>query len=406
MTWFRGLEGARAWLAWAVVAEHIVGLTALATHHPAAIHLLRAGDAAVGVFIVISGFVITHLIVEKREPYPVYLARRFLRIYPVYLACLALGLVSTLLLGHVMARKPWGGAIPYTPIMAHAHASLAGRGLLLHLAAHLTLLHGMIPDSRLFQAQLALLTPAWSLSLEWQFYLVAPLLVWALRRQDTTLLATGLALAGYLATRKGLCGSFLMPSLLPASTLPFALGIATRLALPGMARRRTFPLPVVVLLAVGLHCVAPGQTYVAIWALLVLYMTTDQTMTTQGDDAVGRMSMRVLHGALDSDAARWLGRRSYCVYLLHFPVLQLLLCVAGAWLHLGYRPTLVLLSALAPPLVLAGADLLHRHVELPGIALGRRGMDRGPAAGRVAAASGVLPFSRRSGSPARTAPAG
>ena len=36
------------------------------------------------VFVIISGFVITHVIVERPEPYLGYLTRRFMRIFPLF----------------------------------------------------------------------------------------------------------------------------------------------------------------------------------------------------------------------------------------------------------------------------------------------------------------------------------
>ena len=45
---------------------------------------------AVMIFVILSGFVITHLVVEKHEPYGPYLGRRALRIFPIYLFALLL----------------------------------------------------------------------------------------------------------------------------------------------------------------------------------------------------------------------------------------------------------------------------------------------------------------------------
>ena len=44
-----------------------------------------------------------------------------------------------------------------------------------HIPLHLTLLHGVVPEKLLPSSATAFLGPAWSLSLEWQFYLIAPL---------------------------------------------------------------------------------------------------------------------------------------------------------------------------------------------------------------------------------------
>ena len=51
-----------------------------------------------------------------------------------------------------------------------------------HILVHLTMLHAIVPSAWLPSSQFAFLPPAWSISLEFQLYLVAPLLVWWLSR--------------------------------------------------------------------------------------------------------------------------------------------------------------------------------------------------------------------------------
>jgi peptidoglycan/LPS O-acetylase OafA/YrhL len=89
---FRGIEGMRGWLALIVLLAHLVTATGFTSVVPGLAFLAPASGQAVTVFIIISGFVIAHLRLSRGEPYPLYIARRALRLYPVYLVCLLLGL--------------------------------------------------------------------------------------------------------------------------------------------------------------------------------------------------------------------------------------------------------------------------------------------------------------------------
>src|ERR1700743_625586 len=112
MKHFHGIDGLRAWLAWTVVFAHVFMLTAADIKWPALHRLSIAADHAVSVFIIISGFVITHLILEKKEKYIPYITRRFLRIYPVYFLCLFIGIYATWVHIDAFASHPWGDLTP------------------------------------------------------------------------------------------------------------------------------------------------------------------------------------------------------------------------------------------------------------------------------------------------------
>src|SRR5688572_28994913 len=80
---FPAIEGLRAWLAMAVVASHLIQLSGLYLRNRPGALLYAGGSVAVLVFVIVSGFVITHLVLGKREPYKVYVGRRFFRLFPV-----------------------------------------------------------------------------------------------------------------------------------------------------------------------------------------------------------------------------------------------------------------------------------------------------------------------------------
>src|ERR1700761_2937765 len=113
MKHFRSIDGLRAWLAWFVVVAHVGLHTAAQTQVPFLQNTFGSlGPRAVETFIIISGFVITHLLLERHEPYPVYITRRFLRIYPIYFVCLCAGIVAMYLHFAAFAHHPWGNIVP------------------------------------------------------------------------------------------------------------------------------------------------------------------------------------------------------------------------------------------------------------------------------------------------------
>lgn len=320
-------------------------------HHSKTLSLLGVGgDYAVKVFIIVSGFVIAHLILTRRERYGLYILRRALRLYPAYLVGLALG-IATLPLTADMLRLGLIG--PDTQIhhfvtqldQLRAHP-------VLHLLLHLTLLHGMVPYTLLPEAQYMYLTPAWSLSLEWQFYLIAPLFVWgAVRRPVVTALVT---VAAYLLYFYGVFGSFYSASFLPGSAWLFLVGTGSRIVLDRLPTFERFPFA----LAVAMFPVfwrAPDFLPLLLWACVVLYIRTNGGWRWVECD--------LLHHA---------GVRSYAVYILHLPVLIGAASLVGGPLGLTGAAAIAVTVVATIALTALLSDLVYRAVERPVIAFGRR----------------------------------
>jgi peptidoglycan/LPS O-acetylase OafA/YrhL len=131
---------------------------------------------AVGAFICLSGFVIALVLAEKNESYPVYILKRLMRLYPVYILVLALSIGLLPFTADTIAAAPLSATqADRLAIIASSDAHF-GRDV----AAHLLMLHGVVPLSFDPRAAYAFVGQAWSISLEWQFYLIAPALLSAI----------------------------------------------------------------------------------------------------------------------------------------------------------------------------------------------------------------------------------
>lgn len=365
MTHFRSIDGLRAWLAWIVVFSHIALYTASDIRFPLLEHTLDvAAIRAVSVFIIISGFVITHLLLEQRERYLPYITRRFLRVYPVYLICLVAGLFATRLHLEAFAGHPWGNYVPQPDLIAAEIRSLSGAGYYWNLAAHLSLLHGAISNSILPASEYTFLGPAWSLSLEWQFYLVAPLLIPALVNRTGRRLVPLVAVTGYLAYRLGLLGEFFDPSLLPGATLQFATGIATRLTFSRLPHLKEYPVAAIIV-SFGFVALAHDLLPFVLWIAFIAWLRTERSEATHG--AISRC----IEHAFDSRPAVFLGKRSYSTYLVHEPIVNSVVYVCITRFSMGLWPTLACTLISVPLLTLGASVLLYRYVEAPAISFGK-----------------------------------
>lgn len=350
-------------MAWWVVighAIHLAGTPEWLNHHISSI--LTRVDVAVNVFIILSGFVITHLLLTKNEKYPPYITRRFFRIFPVYLFCLLLALLT------VESYK-----FAYIKLPFATQSSMRVERLLetdenfgWHLAAHLTLFHGAIPNTVLPYAGTSILAPAWSLSLEWQFYLIAPLLVGLMSSQIRAFIATciGSALT-YVVARNFLDDYYQYPSFIAIALPFFVLGIISRLILSHFNATT-----VTTLLFTFLATSLIWQVELLIWLLWCIFIASECGIIHKR----GEPSVKLIQRLISSNSVlSALGTWSYSTYLVHIPVF-------GIFIHLSTGQQLFQLEAsrLNVQFILIGAILLlvpiswlmYKYIEKPGIRLG------------------------------------
>ncbi|GGK00063.1 acyltransferase family protein [Pseudomonas matsuisoli] len=366
MSNYRGIEGARAWLAWIVVFTHLVALTGVSQVAPLLGRIQLAGDWAVQLFVIISGFVISHLLLARREPYLTYITRRAFRLFPAYLVALLLAIAVLPATVAAFDALPWHDAtqiLHFKAQSAQLHDGLAS----LHVLLHALMLHGAVPNTLLPESEYMFLTPAWSVSLEWQFYLVAPVLLAMLVRERLQIVVLLLAAMSYAAYRLGLFGQFYLPSFLPGAIGYFLVGMGTRLAVDKLPALQRYPTALVsgcLILALSSGALVP----IAAWVALMSYALLDARAFDQPDSAT-----RWLRRLLDSPLAVGAGMRSYSVYILHWVVISLMMCLATIdaldatpWQQFGLMATGTVL------LTIIGAEVLYRWVEMPAIAFGKR----------------------------------
>jgi peptidoglycan/LPS O-acetylase OafA/YrhL len=363
-------DGLRGWLALWVVLAHIFcwcGASDIqATGKIGAVWKgFTAADAAVETFIILSGFAIHTLLLREPRPYLRYMTGRFFRIYPVYLFSLLLSLALAPTVIQLVPSLPWSQDY-YLQWMDRINDAQSARPAA-HAFWHGTLLHGILPKQALDYATTTLLKPAWSISLEWQFYLAAPLIALCLCRSWGIAILLAGAAVGQLT--RGMWenpdNAFLL------RWLPmFLIGMvcaefAARCEKQeGLARRAG---PALIGIGAGLavfFCNRPMS--LVLWLLIfsVSIGAWEGFFPLIGRGIGGFMRLRV---------AQWLGALSYPLYLLHWPfIVGMLAFLQWSKPELQQSDTFVVMLMSGIPLLLGFAWIVHVCLEKPMMRLGRR----------------------------------
>jgi peptidoglycan/LPS O-acetylase OafA/YrhL len=321
---------------------------------------LSHGGAAVDVFFILSGLVIVQSLESFGWRGRGFLIARAARTFPVYLAMLALA-VAVQALPTDFARLPWIGAdSPARDIWSVGWP----RAWVAELAAHLTMTHGLLPDAIVPGAWVSFLGSAWSLSTEWQFYVLA-LLVGARIGPRMAVVFLCLAAGGLLWHATAPPEWQFSRAFLPNKAQYFALGIVSAGVVRGGATWKCGAARYGVVLAAALAiCAVQGG---ADKLLPPLVWTVCLAAQLRPDFGVLRPVARVLR----SRVLLWLGALSYCIYLTNEPVHKMLglglAAVVGGDSMLF--TALWLPGAVLLPLLLSAG--LHAWIEVPALRWGR-----------------------------------
>ena len=315
------------------------------------LRLIWGGEEAVVVFFVLSGFVLAQPFLMGVHPIWAHFAcRRFLRLYPSYLAALSLAAIAAIALSsyHLEGMSDhfngaWNHRISGTEVL---------RGAL------------FLSDSRPIN------TAFWSLVVEMHISLIFPFLFAITLRLGPVAAPVGAALLGVaVVAYSPLVASFgetwgmiiLLPLKSAYFIFPFVLGILlaayrARIGalLSGPWRDVRGALCILGLGLLGLDGRLPyalGAMAVALGITLVLSVMLSSDWVEQ---------------AARVPALQWLGQVSYSLYLCHATVIHAL------FYGLHNRLPFGAIMALIPPVALAVAWLLWAVVERPSIAWSRR----------------------------------
>ena len=319
---FLVLDGVRGLAILGVLLVH----GAYVIHNKFAYWTFKMGWIGVDLFFVLSGFLITGILIDTRHAVnraTTFYARRILRIFPIYY----LTLFTVLIL---QTRWVWLARV------AGVQTWLDRASLLFYFKDLVPLWHhGMLKQSAL--------THFWSLAVEEQFYLIWPLVVWAVAAKKLYKLC-GLALCCSLALRIALGPRFGYSEWMLYFPLTRADGLFAGSALAALLATGYRPTRKL-MVSLALAC-----CFVLSFIALVdhrqlffggAYMTTiGVSSVAVGFTVLIAYSLQSagapLSRGLRSQWLRALGKYSYGLYVFHIPVFFLADHLAVDYLHITF----------------------------------------------------------------------
>lgn len=361
---FREIVGLRIYLALWVAIGHGLQLSGWLQADNPVLRMLLYTDAPVYVFMIVSGFVITNLIENQHEPYPRYITRRFFRLYPAYVICCVLGYLALPHWVDLVGKVAWQDAPGWQSYIASV-TELRDQSLgntAPHLALHATMFHGLVPTDVLSKAPTTFLPAAWSISLEWQFYLLAPLMLFIRRKPVWLALGAIVMAALHLAYSRGQLGHYEVASSITGALIYFVIGIGSRLAYERLRELDGNPYAWAALCGAAALALLRDPVPVGIWAVFYPFLLWPEK--------AGAL-FRLLFA---SPPAQVFGEASYSLYLIHRPVqvalaaLVLMIVPAQGFARWEMLAVQLLAIGIALPLSVA----MYFWIERPAIRFGKR----------------------------------
>ena len=334
--------------------SHYVAPASL-TYHLSAL-AWNIGHSGVDIFFALSGALIYEIVLRRHTPYWEFLRRRAQRIYPAFLAVFAL-YVALLFVDPV-------SHLPHGPVRAG-----------LFLVANALLIPGIVPIE-------PLISVAWSLSYEFAFYILLPILVYRLAFRERSARSRVLWMC---VPALVLVTAALIHPLAHKRMLMFLAGMWAFEARNSawfrsrLTRRAEFAVGLLFVLsfpAIVVCSATPAGPDIWSWSALGVLFVTDFWVVLYVTGFDGWMKSLCSVAAL-----RWLGNISYSFYLLHGLTLKVMATVLAVVLPSSSHGALVYwgMLVLAFPAAFVTSTVLYAAVEKP-LSLRRRATATVPGA--------------------------
>jgi peptidoglycan/LPS O-acetylase OafA/YrhL len=346
---------------WIGYRPDIDGLRAIAVLSVIAYHFnvgpVPGGFIGVDIFFVISGYLITGIIVEKLDidafSFIDFYQRRIRRIFPALVTVLLFMLASGLT---VLLRSDELFRVSTAPFGPLYHSIVLGAAFVTNF--------GLLHETAYFSpnADSQPLLHLWSLAIEEQFYIVWPLLLCGARAMRVQYLAFALAIAAVsfginvLTVHTDPTAAFYSPL---SRAWELMLGAAT--ASVSSERMQRFPVSATVRSAIGLVLIAVALFTVNRHTVFPGWVALAPTIGTLLVISAGPKSLPNRY--LSARVLVWIGLISYPLYLWHWPALLLFqkyaVAFEGFFLgHSAFKAVVLLCCVLA-------SWLTFRFVEVP-----------------------------------------
>jgi exopolysaccharide production protein ExoZ len=326
--------------------SHYVAQSSL-TYHLSAI-AWNIGHSGVDIFFALSGALIYEVVLRRQAPYGEFLRRRAQRIYPAFLAVFALYV-----------------ALLFVDPASHLPHGTARAGLF--LVANALLIPGIVPIE-------PLISVAWSLSYEFAFYILLPILVYklAFRQRSTRSRVLWMCVPALALITAALIHPLAHKRMLMFLAGMWAFEARNSTWFRSRLTRRA-ELAVMLLFALSFPAIVvcsatPSGPDIWSWSALGVLFVTDFWIVLYVTGFDGW-----LKSLCSITALRWLGNISYSFYLLHGLTLKVFATALGILVPSTTHGALVFWGVLplAFPAAFLTSTVLYAMVEKP-LSLKRR----------------------------------